>query len=235
VVEFSAPCPSETPTGRVSSGSFQYLLGVTKVNPLFTHRSGILRSFSFEIRKRRNSTVTSRCRPALAERRARDQDFPVFVIFLDSLIVEGIGMGRQLIAMGMGIMPGRKRRFCLWVMCSVRIRVIHGMVLFPHIIGTVPAGSIRRLFCDRYFNQDRGISRVLRHRRGFHDTLFPATGTGRLPGQLVMIAGGFIDDMVFSIALRAGEPDDIPGSCAGDFRFYGGFYHRCIDLVIVSG
>jgi hypothetical protein len=42
-------------------------------------------------------------------------------------------MGRQLIAMGigMGIMTDRQGRFSLRVMCCVRIWVIHGMVLFP--------------------------------------------------------------------------------------------------------
>ena len=41
-------------------------------------------------------------------------------------------MGRQLIAMGMGmgIMPWRQRRFGLRVVGRVRIRMIHGMVMF---------------------------------------------------------------------------------------------------------
>ncbi len=40
-----------------------------------------------------------------------------------------------------------------------------------------------------------------------------------------MVAGSFIDDTVFSIAQRAGKPDDIPGSRACDFRFYGIVFH----------
>ena len=45
-------------------------------------------------------------------------------------------MGRQLIAMGMGvgIMPGRKRRFGLRVVGCVGIGMIHGVVLFPLIV-----------------------------------------------------------------------------------------------------
>jgi hypothetical protein len=90
---------------------------------------------------------------------------------------------------------------------------------------TFPVGSVRILFCERYFYHCRRISRVLRHRGGCNDTALPAAGTGRLPGQLVMVAGGFVDDMVFSIALRAGKPDNVPGSCACDFRFYGRSFH----------
>jgi hypothetical protein len=42
-------------------------------------------------------------------------------------------MGRQLIAMGMGmgIMPGSKRRLWLRVVSCVRKGMIHGVVLFP--------------------------------------------------------------------------------------------------------
>jgi hypothetical protein len=45
-------------------------------------------------------------------------------------------MGRQLIAMGMrmGIMPGRKHRFCLRVVGCVGIRMVHGVVLFLLLI-----------------------------------------------------------------------------------------------------
>jgi len=41
-------------------------------------------------------------------------------------------MLRQLIAMemGMGIMPGRHRRFCLRVMGCMGIRVAHGVMFF---------------------------------------------------------------------------------------------------------
>jgi hypothetical protein len=45
-------------------------------------------------------------------------------------------MGRQFIAvgMGMGIMPGRKHRFCLRVVGRVGIGMVHGVVLFPLIV-----------------------------------------------------------------------------------------------------
>jgi hypothetical protein len=41
-------------------------------------------------------------------------------------------MGRQLIAMGMGmgIVPGRQRRFLLRVMGCVRVWMIHGVMMF---------------------------------------------------------------------------------------------------------
>ena len=41
-------------------------------------------------------------------------------------------MGRQLIAMGMGmgIMPGSKHRFCLRMVIRVGIRLAHGVMLF---------------------------------------------------------------------------------------------------------
>ena len=43
-------------------------------------------------------------------RNARDQDFPVSVIFFEGLIVAGaVGMGRQLIAMRMGMVPAGER------------------------------------------------------------------------------------------------------------------------------
>jgi len=47
-----------------------------------------------------------------------------------------IGMGRQLIAMemGMGIMPGWEGRFGLWVMGRVGMRMIHGVVPFVFIV-----------------------------------------------------------------------------------------------------
>jgi len=63
------------------------------------------------------------------------------------------------------------------------------------------------------------ISPGLSHCGGFYNTSFPAAGTGRVTVHLVMIAGGFIDDTIVSIAERAGKADDIPGSRAGNFRF----------------
>ena len=81
----------------------------------------------------------------------------------------------------------------------------------------------------------RRISRVLRHCRCCHGTPFPATAAGCIAGQLVVVAGGLVDDTVFSIAQGTGEPDDIPGPCACNFRFYGLVFHWIIDLVILSG
>jgi hypothetical protein len=54
-------------------------------------------------------------------------------------------MGRQLIAMGMGmgIMPGREGRFSLRVMGRVRIRVIHGMVMFLLIVTFLILAGLR--------------------------------------------------------------------------------------------
>jgi hypothetical protein len=45
-------------------------------------------------------------------------------------------MGRQLIPMrmGMGIMPGRQCRFYLGVVGRMRIRVVHGVVMFLLIV-----------------------------------------------------------------------------------------------------
>jgi hypothetical protein len=56
-----------------------------------------------------------------------------------------IGVGRQLIAMGvgMGIMPGRKRRFCLRVMGCVGRKMIRGVVLFPLIIAFLILAGLR--------------------------------------------------------------------------------------------
>jgi len=69
------------------------------------------------------------------------------------------------------------------------------------------------------------MPRVLRHCRGCHHNPFPAAAAGRIPGRLVMVAGGLVDDTVFSIAQRAGEPDNIPGSRAANFWFYGMVFH----------
>ncbi len=45
-------------------------------------------------------------------------------------------MGRQLIAMEMrmGVMPGVQYRFCLRVMRCMRVRMIHGVVMFLLIV-----------------------------------------------------------------------------------------------------
>jgi hypothetical protein len=45
-------------------------------------------------------------------------------------------MSRQLIAMGMGmgIMPGRQRRFDLWAVGRVRMWMIHRVVPIPFLL-----------------------------------------------------------------------------------------------------
>ena len=50
-----------------------------------------------------------------------------------------------------------------------------------------------------------------------------------------MVTGSLVDDTVFSITQGAGEPDDIPGPRACNFRFYGMAFHVINDLVILSG
>jgi hypothetical protein len=53
-------------------------------------------------------------------------------------------MGRHLVAMrmGMGIMPGRERRFSLRVMGCMGIGMIHGVVLFPLCIAFLVLADI---------------------------------------------------------------------------------------------
>jgi len=46
-----------------------------------------------------------------------------------------------------------------------------------------------------------------------------------IPGLFVMIPGGFVDNGIFSGALGAGEPDNIPASGSGDLGFNRIFYH----------
>jgi hypothetical protein len=50
-----------------------------------------------------------------------------------------------------------------------------------------------------------------------------------------VVAGGLVDDTVFSMAPGTGEPDDIPGPRTCNFGFYGLVFHWIIDLVIRSG
>jgi hypothetical protein len=55
--------------------------------------------------------------------------FPVFVIFLDGLIVEGgLVWAANSSPRGKGIMPGRQGRFDLWVVGLVRMWMIHRVV-----------------------------------------------------------------------------------------------------------
>jgi hypothetical protein len=51
-----------------------------------------------------------------------------------------------------------------------------------------------------------------------------------IPGCFIMIPRGFVDNGIFCGALRAGEPDDIPASGSGNFRFYGVLYHCFTDF-----
>ena len=59
-----------------------------------------------------------------------DQDFPVFVIFLDGLIVEGglVWAGTHRHGDGNGHHAGRQRRFDLWAVGRVRMWMIHRVV-----------------------------------------------------------------------------------------------------------
>jgi hypothetical protein len=88
-------------------------------------------------------------------------------------------------------------------------------------------GRIRSLFCHLQFHRgrNRGISRSLVHRGGDNRGMFTTVSTRCVPGFLVMITGGFVDDTILRIAQRAGEQDNVSGSRAHDFRFYGMFYH----------
>jgi len=57
-----------------------------------------------------------------------------------------------------------------------------------------------------------------------------------IPSCFIMISRGFVDNGIFCRALRAGEPDNIPASGSGNFRFYGVLYHRFKDLMgVLSG
>jgi len=53
---------------------------------------------------------------------------------------------------------------------------------------------------------------------------------GCIPRCFVVIPRGFVDNGIFCGALGAGEPDNIPASGSGDFRFYGVLYHCFKDL-----
>ena len=79
----------------------------------------------------------------------------------------------------------------------------------------------------------RRISRVLRHCWCCYYAPFPATSAGRIAGQLVVVAGSLVDDTVLSIAQGTGKPDNIPGPCSCNFRFYGLVFHWIIDLVVL--
>jgi hypothetical protein len=54
--------------------------------------------------------------------------------------------------------------------------------------------------------------------------------TRRIACLFIMISRGFVDDRIFCGTSRAGEPDNIPASGSGNFRFYGIFYHCFKDL-----
>ena len=46
-----------------------------------------------------------------------------------------------------------------------------------------------------------------------------------IPCLFKMISRGFVDNRIFCGANWAGEPDHIPASGSGNFRFYGVLYH----------
>lgn len=71
----------------------------------------------------------------------------------------------------------------------------------------------------------RGLSTPLVHAGGDYHGMCPAVGTRGMPEFLVMVPGGFVDDTICRIALRAGELDNISGSRARNIRYCGVFYH----------
>ena len=54
-----------------------------------------------------------------------------------------------------------------------------------------------------------------------------------VPCLFVMIPGWFVDNGIFCRTGRAGEPDNIPASGSGNFRFYRVFYHCYKDSFMV--
>jgi hypothetical protein len=57
-----------------------------------------------------------------------------------------------------------------------------------------------------------------------------------IPCRFIMIPRGFVDNGIFCRAFGAGEPDNIPASGSGNFRFYGVFYHFFTVLMgVLSG
>lgn len=91
------------------------------------------------------------------------------------------------------------------------------------------------IFYGGYNDPDRRIFRALPYRRRHHPAPFPAAGTRRIPVELVMVAGGFIDDTVFGITPGTGVTDDIPGPRARDFRMNGMVCHGRMYLRILFG
>lgn len=56
---------------------------------------------------------------------------------------------------------------------------------------------------------------------GTHLALFAR----RIACLFIMISRGFVHNRIFCGTSGAGEPDNIPASGSGNFRFYGIFYH----------
>ena len=54
--------------------------------------------------------------------------------------------------------------------------------------------------------------------------------TCRISHLFIVITGRFVYDRIFCGTFWAGEPDNIPASGSGDFRFYGIFYHCFKDI-----
>ena len=63
-----------------------------------------------------------------------------------------------------------------------------------------------------------------------HTGTLLAVLAGSIPGCFIVIPRGLVDDRIFCGALGAGEPDDIPASGSGNFRFYGVLYHCFTDF-----
>ena len=80
------------------------------------------------------------------------------------------------------------------------------------------------------------ICRVINARGNDPGTLLALLTCG-IPCLFVMIPGGFVDNRIFCRAVRAGEPNNIPASGSGNFRFYRVLYHCFKDcwLGVLSG
>ena len=63
------------------------------------------------------------------------------------------------------------------------------------------------------------------HARGNDPGALLALLTCGISCLFVMIPGRFVDNSIFCRAFRTGEPDNIPASGSGNFRFYGVLYH----------
>jgi len=54
---------------------------------------------------------------------------------------------------------------------------------------------------------------------------FPAVPAGRIPGFPVKLRWDPVDNHIFCIATRTCPPDNVPGTCSPDYRFFGFLSH----------